>query len=58
MIRNVLEGIGNVESFPIIALAIFVAFFIGMIVWVIRMKKNHVNHMRKLPLDSEGDRHE
>ena len=53
MIRNVLEQIGGVGVYGIISLTLFFAFFIGMLVWVLRMRKPYINDMSALPLQSD-----
>lgn len=61
MMRNVLQNMGgHIEAYPIISLVIFFSFFLGMLLWVIGLSRNHVQHMSHLPLESEsGDtRHE
>ncbi len=63
MIRGILEHIGGIAVFPIIALVLFAAVFIGFAVWAFTMSRAHVDHASRLPLESgepsEGDdRHE
>lgn len=63
MIRNVLEQIGGIGLYGIIALLLFASVFAGMLLWVLRMKPPYLNSMRQLPLSgdtpalSEGDHH-
>lgn len=54
MIRNVLESIGGIQLFPIIALALFLAVFGGMTFWAIRLRKPYINHMGGLPLEDDS----
>jgi hypothetical protein len=51
MIKNVLEHIGGVGLYGIISISLFFAFFLGMLVWALCLKKNYLNSMRELPLD-------
>jgi hypothetical protein len=51
MIKNVVEHIGGVGLYGIISASLFFAFFIGMLIWALRLKKNYLNSMRQLPLD-------
>jgi hypothetical protein len=53
MIENVLHKMGGVGMFGIISICIFFAFFTGMLVWAVCLKKAYLNSMRELPLDSE-----
>jgi hypothetical protein len=39
--------------YGVISICLFVAVFVGVLVWTIRLKKSYVNSMRELPL--EGD---
>lgn len=51
MIKNVVEHIGGVGLYGIISVSLFFTFFIGMLIWALRLKKNYLNSMRELPLD-------
>jgi len=43
----------GVATFPVLAFLIFFIFFLLMIVYVIRMKKKHVEQMSNIPLSEE-----
>jgi len=51
MIKNVVEHIGGVGLYGILSISLFLAFFIGMLIWAFRLKKNYLDSMRELPLD-------
>jgi cytochrome c oxidase cbb3-type subunit IV len=51
--RNVLEGVGGLEIFPIIGFIIFFAFFIGLIIWVVRIKSKDADEYSHMPLDED-----
>lgn len=51
--RNVLEGVAGLEIFPIIGIVIFMAFFFGLIVYVVRMSKEDIEDFSKMPLTDE-----
>ncbi|MDN3203149.1 cbb3-type cytochrome c oxidase subunit 3 [Algoriphagus sp. C2-7] len=53
MYKEVLRSIENIEIYPVISLVIFVAFFLGMFVWVLRVPKSHIEHMENLPIDED-----
>ncbi|RZS96424.1 MULTISPECIES: cbb3-type cytochrome c oxidase subunit 3 [Cecembia] len=53
MKKEILSSIENVEIYPIISLLIFVIFFIGMFIWVIRVDKNYINHMKDMPFNDK-----
>src|SRR5664279_6451239 len=52
-IENVTHSIGGMSLYGVISICLFVAVFVGVLVWTIRLKKSYVNSMRELPL--EGD---
>ncbi|MBT4498438.1 MAG: cbb3-type cytochrome c oxidase subunit 3 [Gemmatimonadetes bacterium] len=64
MYKEVLRSIEGIEIYPIIALLIFFAFFVGVIVWSTRIDKERLRELSILPLDGEaaqtmeGDGHE
>ena len=39
--------------FGIISICLFFAFFIGLLIWTIRLKKPYLKSMCELPLDDE-----
>lgn len=51
MIKNVLEHIGGVGLYGVLSICIFFAFFAGVLLWVGRIKKSHLNSMSALPLE-------
>jgi hypothetical protein len=65
MIKNVLSEIGGVGLYGAISISLFFAVFIGMLIWVCRMKKAFAQSMSALPLhdgeiksDRKGTAHE
>jgi hypothetical protein len=53
MYKEILRSIENIEIYPIISLIIFLLFFVGMFIWVIRVPKGYVDHMSALPMDED-----
>ena len=53
MIENVTHSIGGMSLYGVISICLFVAVFVGVLVWTIRLKKSYVNSMRELPLEGE-----
>jgi len=51
MYKQILQSIQNVEVWPIISLVIFFVFFIGILIKVILIDKNHIKKMEDMPLD-------
>ena len=54
MIENVTHSIGGVSMFGVISSCLFVAVFIGVVVWTICLKKPYLKSMRELPLDGDS----
>lgn len=50
MFKYYFERVHNVEIWPIISLIIFFVFFIGLLIYVWKIKKSHVEHMEVMPL--------
>jgi cbb3-type cytochrome oxidase subunit 3 len=45
--------IDGIEIFPIISLIIFFTFFVGMIIYIAKIKKEDINELKNLPLDED-----
>jgi cytochrome c oxidase cbb3-type subunit 4 len=52
---NYLSEIVNVEIYPMISLIIFVLFFVGLIVYVIKSDKNYIKKMSNMPLENNDE---
>lgn len=50
MYKNVLTGIPGIEVYPIVALMIFFGFFVGLVVWYIRVDRSRMDEVAQLPL--------
>ena len=48
---NYLESIAGIGIFPLISLALFFTFFIALIIWVFRVKNEHILEMKNIPLE-------
>lgn len=55
MFKHYFEQIHQVEIWPIISMSIFFIFFLGLILWVIKMDKGYVSKMKNLPVNDEGN---
>lgn len=55
MFKYYFEQVENVEIWPIISLTIFFVFFIGLTIYVIKINRDHVRHMEKMPLSDDGE---
>lgn len=51
MIRATLESAAGMGIYPIISLAIFFSFFMGMLVWVVITRKQQISDWANLPLN-------
>jgi len=51
MFSNILETIQGIGIYQLISLIIFVPFFIGVLIYVIRMRKDDADAMSQLPLN-------
>lgn len=47
---NYLEKISGVSIYPIISLALFVAFFTIVTIWIMKMDKKELQRAEQLPL--------
>lgn len=50
MFKHYFEQVHNVAIWPIISLSIFFVFFVGLIIYVWKIRKDHVQHMEVMPL--------
>jgi len=55
MIRNVLTHISGVELYGIASVALFFAFFLGVLVWAFRLKRRDLEAMGRLPLQDQPE---
>jgi cytochrome c oxidase cbb3-type subunit 4 len=53
MYKTILNSIDDAGLFAIVAILIFFVFFIGLLVYVVRMKKSYVSHMAEMPFNDE-----
>ena len=51
MIENVLSRIGGVGVYGVISICLFFAVFIGVLIWMVGLKKSYLERMGELPLD-------
>lgn len=58
IVINTLEQIAGVEIYPIISLFIFFVFFAIVAYMAITAKKEYIDEMKNLPLDSDDDFHD
>ena len=51
MFSHYLETIEGIASYPLLSLLIFIPFFVGVLIYVVRMKKEDADKMSQLPLN-------
>ena len=51
IIHSILRGVENLNAYGLFSFFLFFGFFIGVLVWVFALKKNHLDKMGGLPLD-------
>lgn len=56
MFKHYFEQIDGIEIFPMIALFVFITFFLGLLIWVIKANKKYIKEMSELPLKDDKDR--
>ncbi|NEN23933.1 cbb3-type cytochrome c oxidase subunit 3 [Cryomorpha ignava] len=54
-IKHNMESIIGIEIFPIISVLIFFLFFVGLIIYAIRMKQSEVDEISALPLNDSTE---
>ena len=54
MIENVMHSIGGMSMYGVISICLFVAVFVGVLVWTLCLKQPYLKSMRELPLDGES----
>ena len=53
MFKHYFEQVHNVAIWPIISLSIFFVFFVGLVIYVWKIKKDHVSIMEVMPLSDD-----
>jgi cbb3-type cytochrome oxidase subunit 3 len=53
LVHSILREAENINAYGLFSFFLFFGFFIGVLVWALALKKNHLNHMAELPLDAE-----
>jgi cytochrome c oxidase cbb3-type subunit 4 len=52
-VKGNLENIDNVQIYPMISMLIFFFFFVALFYWVITAKKEHIEEVSNIPLESD-----
>ena len=54
-IKGHMETIAGIEIYPILSLLIFFVFFVLLFWWVFTAKKDYIQNMEQIPLETEND---
>ncbi len=57
-VKEHMQTIEGVETYPIISLLIFFAFFVVLFWWVITAKKDYIKEVSELPLENDNQQNE
>ncbi|TPN87480.1 CcoQ/FixQ family Cbb3-type cytochrome c oxidase assembly chaperone [Aquimarina algicola] len=55
-IKGHMESIEGIEIYPMISLLIFFVFFALLFWWVITSKKEHIQEVSRIPLETENEK--
>jgi len=53
-IKGHLNSIDGIEIYPLISFMIFFAFFIGLLIYVVKADRNKIQEIKNIPLDEEN----
>lgn len=56
MEKEVLRAIEGIGIYPVISLLVFFAFFISVIIYVVKVDKSFINKMSELPLEDNDEK--
>ena len=51
IVHSILREAESINAYGLFSFAVFFGFFIGVLFWAFRLKKNYLNHMGDLPLN-------
>ncbi len=55
MFKEVLQSIEGIEFYTIVSMLIFILFFVGMTIWLLKVDKKYIQTMSELPLENENN---
>jgi hypothetical protein len=53
--KELLQSIEGIEIYPLISLFIFLALFVGVVIWIVKLDKKYIKEMEILPLENAED---
>ena len=54
MYKEILQSISGIELYAIVAMVIFILFFVGIAIWVIKVDKKYIKQMSELPIEEDN----
>jgi hypothetical protein len=51
-IKHHMSSISGIEVYPLISFVLFFAFFLGVLIWIVKGNKIYFQEMSRIPLDS------
>jgi cytochrome c oxidase cbb3-type subunit 4 len=54
--KQFLSGVTGYENHLIFSMIIFIAFFIGLSIWIITLKKTYVDELKHLPFKDDKNK--
>ena len=55
MIQNVLRSLGGIDNYGVISLCLFCLIFTLVVAWTLLQRKSYLDHMSRIPLESDSD---
>ncbi len=55
MIHNVLRTLGGIANYGVVSLCFFGLLFTLVVVWAFLQRKPYLEHMSRIPLESDSD---
>lgn len=52
MYKEVARNIPNIGVFPAISFVIFFLFFLGLLIWVLKVDKRLIDKIKNIPMDN------
>ncbi|HPQ07978.1 MAG TPA: CcoQ/FixQ family Cbb3-type cytochrome c oxidase assembly chaperone [Bacteroidia bacterium] len=50
-VKHHLENILGIEIYPLISFVIFFLFFIGVLIWLLKVDKKHIQKLKNIPFE-------
>lgn len=53
-IKQYAETIVGIEVYPLVSMMIFILFFLGVMAYVVFLRKSYINQMEIMPLENDA----